>query len=59
MNLNVAFTAVATMMDDSTQNLANAVYDATKDKLVFTNDVTTVPDLWLPQVKWIVFTKAA
>ena len=46
-SLNVAFTVTATMLDGSTKNLSDAAYDATSDRLVFTN---SGDDLWLPQV---------
>jgi alpha-glucosidase (family GH31 glycosyl hydrolase) len=57
--LNANFTTEATMKDGTLMTLADAIYDAVSDRLVFTNDVETVANLWLPQINWITFTKAA
>jgi len=54
-----SYTTEATMDDGSLVTLANATYDTTSDRLVFVNDATAVPHLWLPQVKSITFTAAA
>ena len=53
-NLNVAYTVQALMLDGTPKNLADATYDASSDRLVFTN---SGDDLWLPQVDKLILNK--